>query len=49
MNTEPILERSRLPLDVLDALDRVCDRFEAAWGRGERPRVEDYLGELDAS
>src|SRR5262249_27671740 len=26
--------------------DRVCDRFEAAWKSGERPRVEDYLGEI---
>jgi serine/threonine-protein kinase len=49
MNGEPIPERSELPLEVLDALDQVCDRYEAAWGRGERPRVEDYLGGVDAA
>jgi serine/threonine-protein kinase len=26
-------------------LERDCDRFEAAWREGQRPRVEDYLGE----
>jgi hypothetical protein len=33
-----------LPLDVLERIDRVCDRFEAAWQQGPRPRLEDYLG-----
>src|SRR5438045_1730496 len=27
-----------------EALDRACDRFEAAWRAGERPRIEEYLG-----
>ena len=49
MNDEPIPDRSDLPLDVLDALDRICDRFEAAWTRGERPRAEDDLGGLGAA
>jgi WD40 repeat protein/tRNA A-37 threonylcarbamoyl transferase component Bud32 len=39
--TEP--DRSELPLDVLDRIDRACDRFEAAWAAGGRPRAEDYL------
>ena len=25
-------------------VDQACDRFEAAWKAGERPRLEDYLG-----
>jgi serine/threonine-protein kinase len=25
-------------------VDQVCDRFEAAWAAGQRPRLEDYLG-----
>ncbi|HWE38619.1 MAG TPA: serine/threonine-protein kinase [Isosphaeraceae bacterium] len=25
--------------------DALCDRFEAAWRAGRRPRIEDYLGE----
>ena len=26
-----------------EELDRACDRFEAAWRAGERPRIEDHL------
>ena len=25
-------------------VDEICDRFEAAWKAGERPRIEDFLG-----
>src|SRR5262245_34935381 len=32
-------------LRMADRVDRVCDRFEAAWRAGEHPAVEDYLGE----
>jgi serine/threonine-protein kinase len=34
-------------LDVLDRIDGICDRFEAAWKSGARPRVDDYLGDVD--
>jgi serine/threonine-protein kinase len=44
--TEPDL--SKLPLDVLDRIDRACDRFEAGWERGERPQLEEHLGEVAA-
>jgi len=27
-----------------EELDRACDRFEAAWRLGQRPRIEDHLG-----
>lgn len=27
-------------------IDRICDQFEAAWQSGQRPRIEDYLGEV---
>src|SRR5262245_31144414 len=27
-------------------LDQVCDRFEVAWRAGQRPRIEDFLGEI---
>jgi hypothetical protein len=34
-------------------LDLICDRFEAAWdqagGTGEKPRIEDYLGDVSGS
>jgi hypothetical protein len=35
-----------LPVDVLECIDRICDRFEEAWKQGQRPRLEDYLGEV---
>jgi eukaryotic-like serine/threonine-protein kinase len=34
-----------LPLDMLERIDAVCVRFEAAWGAGRSPRLEDFLGE----
>jgi serine/threonine protein kinase len=27
-------------------VDEVCDRFEKAWKDGQRPRIEEYLGEV---
>ena len=27
-------------------MERICDRFEAAWKAGQQPRIEDYLGEM---
>jgi hypothetical protein len=29
---------------LLQRVDELCDRFEAAWKAGQRPRIEDYLG-----
>ncbi len=29
------------------ALERTCDRFEAAWQRNARPSIEEYLGDSD--
>src|SRR5262244_2596091 len=49
MSDPPIPQRTELPADVLDRIDRVCDRYEAAWEQEGRPRVEDYLGELDVA
>jgi len=28
------------------ALDALCSRFEAAWGAGQRPRIEDCLADV---
>ena len=39
--------RPDLPIEILDRIDRVCDRFEAAWDRGEHPRIEDELGAVE--
>jgi serine/threonine-protein kinase len=46
MNRETRQERTALPLDVLGQIDRICNRFEATWEAGQRPRLEDYLGEV---
>jgi serine/threonine protein kinase len=32
-----------------EAIDRACDRFEAAWRAGSRPRIESLLDEADAA
>ena len=32
-------------LELAQWVDEVCDRYEAAWQSGWRPRLEDYLGE----
>src|SRR4051794_8226615 len=40
-------DAARLPLDVVDRLDRICDRFDGAWRAGQTPRIEDYLGEVE--
>src|SRR5713101_4076091 len=31
---------------ALAKIDQVCDEFEAAWKRGERPRIEDRLSQI---
>src|SRR5437764_122729 len=38
-----------LPLTVGARIEEACDRFEAAWKAGPAPRLEDYLGAIDAS
>ena len=35
-----------LPLSQIERVVATCDRFEAAWRTGQRPQVEDYLGDL---
>ena len=42
--TLPTIDASLSPL-MIHRMDEVCDRFEAAWKAGLRPRIEDYLEE----
>jgi serine/threonine protein kinase len=35
-----------LPLAVARRVNAVCNRFELAWQAGQRPRIEDHLGEV---
>jgi hypothetical protein len=42
-------EHDTLPPELVDRVDAVCDRFEAAWkaaATGPAPRIEDYLTQL---
>jgi serine/threonine protein kinase/WD40 repeat protein len=34
-----------LPAAAAHHIDQVCDRFEAAWKEGRRPRLEEFLGD----
>jgi hypothetical protein len=34
-----------LPLSVVQWVNAVCNRFEQAWRAGQRPRIEDYVGD----
>jgi eukaryotic-like serine/threonine-protein kinase len=40
---------SSLSLEAARRIDAACDRFEAVWLSGERPRAEDYLADLSAA
>ena len=44
MSSEPIEDPNDvLPLPLAEQLDDICDRYEAAWCAGERPRIEDSV------
>ena len=42
--TLPTIDASLSPT-MINGMDDACDRFEAAWKAGLRPRIEDYLEE----
>jgi len=33
----------------LSLIDQVCDRFEAAWGGGDEPKIEEFLQQVPAA
>jgi serine/threonine-protein kinase len=41
----PVTELDALPLSLALRVDQACNRYEAAWRDGLRPRVEDFLGD----
>src|SRR3954447_6135921 len=47
MSDEITPPRNQPSLEVLHRIDQICDRFEAAWEVGDRPRIEDSLGEIE--
>ncbi len=46
MSTTSSLDAAPLPPGDWQHVDEACDRFEAAWKAGQRPRIEDYLADL---
>jgi len=49
MDNAPVSGTSSLTPTAAERLDQLCDRFEAAWKAGQRPRIEDYVGGSDES
>jgi WD40 repeat protein/serine/threonine protein kinase len=45
MNEVSALDSEPLPESMARLVDQVCNRFEAAWKDGSRPRIEDFLGD----
>lgn len=42
-------EDAGLSFSAQDRIDLACDRFEAAWKAGDRPRIEDHLAGADSA
>jgi serine/threonine-protein kinase len=49
MDGEPAAGPGSLPLTLAGQVDAACDRFEAGWKAGQRPRIEAYLSEAPES
>jgi eukaryotic-like serine/threonine-protein kinase len=47
MTQAPASHSSTLPATAAEAVDQVCDRFEAAWQAGQNPHIEEYLRSAD--
>ena len=46
MDAESSHGEDSLPVPAWQEIDRICDRFEAAWKGGQTPRVDDYLCDM---
>src|SRR5262249_12619877 len=46
MSMEKVPDHQQVPLEVLERIDVICDRFLAAWEAGGRPRIEARLAEV---
>src|SRR5262245_19265657 len=42
-------EPPALRVSAVRLIDELCDEFEAAWARGERPQLESYLARVSGS
>src|SRR5262245_49009686 len=39
-------DHESVPFTLAERINRACDRFEADWRAGGRPRIEDHLAEV---
>ena len=46
MEPQPRDESAFPPLSQLRRFDHICDRFEAAWKEGPRPRIDEFLSDV---
>ena len=46
MQPQPHSDSSSAPLSQALRTDRLCDRFEASWKAGTRPKIDDFLAEV---
>jgi serine/threonine protein kinase len=46
MNDQTHPSGESLSPSLVQRIDQICDRFEAAWKAGQRPQIEDYLDDL---
>jgi WD40 repeat protein/serine/threonine protein kinase len=49
MNPTPDDDLGLLPPVVVEQIDQICDRFEAAWLRGDRPDIESFLDDVHST
>ena len=47
MNNAPFDKRDGQELPTIQRIDLVCDAFESAWSNGERPVIEEFLGDTE--
>lgn len=49
MSTGTRMADDSLKTEVAARIDPVCQQFEAAWQRGERPNIDDFLGRANVA
>src|SRR5258708_6057421 len=46
MSSDPRNDKASLSLAAVQRIDQICDRFEDACKAGQRPSVEEFLGDI---
>ncbi len=45
MSVDSFTGPDSLPVESAERIDRICDRFEAAWRNGEKPSIDDHIAD----